>query len=311
VKPAALLPVLALLLIAAGEPAKPGDPAPDEEIEHTVAPGETLYGIASRASVPRVLIIEANALKAPYTVRAGQTLKIPRTRRHTVIRGDTGFSVAYRYGVPWSDIAVANGIDQDKPLRPGQELLIPTIIAVPDAAPTPSGVPTPAVRFAWPLPGAVRRGFTARGGADYHDGLDITGVEGAAVRASAPGKVLFAGSEPRQFGNLVVIDHGSGWVSAYAFLSRVTVEKDEDVRAGERVGLVGHTGLAKGSELHFELRRNNHPVDPASQLSAAAVSPAPRTPPPSSDRPPAKSRSRSGAAPASGHAAPAKARPRE
>lgn len=261
-KRAALLSLAALALVAAKEPA-----APNEETQHVVEPGETLMGIARRAEVPRVLIAEANGLKPPYTLRAGQKLKIPRTRRHTVIRGDTGFSVAYRYGVPWKDIAVANGVDQDRPIRPGQVLLIPTIIAPPPAA---AEMPaTPAVRFAWPVSGPVRRGFRARTADDYHDGLDIRAAEGTAVRAAAAGKVLFAGAEPRQFGNLVVIDHGEGWATAYAFLSRITVAKDEDVRAGERIGLVGKTGLAKGPELHFEIRRDNRPVDPAQALPEA------------------------------------------
>ena len=290
---AALLPALALLVMAAA-PQKTDEIPLDQEIEHTVLAGETLSGIANRTKVPRILIIEANGLKAPYAVRTGQKLKIPRTGRYTVVRGDTGFSIAYRNGVSWHDIAIANGIDPDRPVRTGQQLLIPTIIAVPDAA-TPSATAaatTPAMRFAWPLAGPVRRGFTARTSADFHDGLDIKGTEGAAVRATAAGKVVFAGAEPRQFGNLVVIEHGDGWATAYAFLSRVTVTKDEEVRAGERIGLVGHTGLAKGSELHFEVRRNNRPVDPAEALPEAQASPAPRKPSPSSDRPPARSRNR-------------------
>ena len=183
-------------------------------------------------------------------------------------RGDTGFVVAYRHGVPWRDIAVANGIEDDAALRPGQVLLIPTIIAVPEAA--PQSADSPAMRFVWPLAGSVRRGFRPRveGRGDYHDGLDIRVPEGTAVRAAAAGKVLFAGSGPElgQFGNLVVIDHGDGWNSAYAFLSRITVKADEEVNAGERVGLSGRTGLAKGPELHFEIRRNNRPVDPVEEL---------------------------------------------
>ena len=264
---AALLVAAALLLVAAGEPVRAPVPA-DEATEHVVKPGETLMGIASRAEVPRVLIAEANGLKPPYALRAGQTLRIPRTRRYTVIRGDSGFSLAYRLGVPWKDIAVANGLDPEAALRPGQVLLIPTIITVPDPALSTAAAPTP--RFAWPLAGPVRRGFTARAAeADYHDGIDIRAAEGTAVRAAAAGKVLFAGTEPRQFGNLVVIDHGDGWNTAYAFLSRVTVTKDEEVRAGERIGLSGKTGRAKGPELHFELRRNNRPVDPAEALPEA------------------------------------------
>jgi murein DD-endopeptidase MepM/ murein hydrolase activator NlpD len=259
---ALLVPALALLLVAAA------DVPPEQETEHVVKPGETLMGVAKRAKVPRVLIAEAHRLKPPYSLRAGQTLKIPRTRRHNVARGDSGFMIAYRYGVPWRDIAIANGIDVDKPLPVGSVLLIPTLIAPP---PEPADAPAViAQRFAWPiagpLAGKVRRGFRSREEDDYHDGIDIRTAEGTAVRAAAAGKVVFAGREPRQFGNLVVIDHGNGWNSAYAFLSRVTVKKDEDVRAGERVGLSGKTGLAKGPELHFELRRNNRPVDPVEQL---------------------------------------------
>jgi murein DD-endopeptidase MepM/ murein hydrolase activator NlpD len=268
---AGLLAALALLLVAASEPVPP-----DQETEHVVQPGETLGGIAVRAKIPRVLIAEANGLKPPYTVRAGQKLKLPRTRHHTVARGETGFTIAYTYAVPWRDIAVANGIDPDAALKRGQKLLIPTIIEQPrPAAASPATSPgeatsAPPVRFAWPVAGPLRRGFVGRGaGADYHDGIDITAREGTAVRAAAAGKVVFAGPEPRQFGNLVVVDHGDGWVSAYAFLSRITVTKDEEVRAGERLGLVGHTGRARGSELHFELRRNNRPVDPAEALPEA------------------------------------------
>ena len=269
-RPAALLAASAL--VAAAAPQADKQTQADQATEHVVQPGETLMGIANRAKVPRVLIAEANGLKEPYLLRAGQTLKIPRTRRHTVARGDTGFAVAYRYGVAWRDIAVASGLDADKPLRPGQVLLIPTIIAAPETAPpapAPVASAAPAVGFAWPVSGAIRRGFTARGTSNHHDGLDIRAAEGAAVRAAAAGKVLFAGPEPRQFGNLVIIDHGDGWNSAYAFLSRITVRKGEQVRAGERIGLVGQTGRAKGPELHFELRRDNQPVDPAEELPEA------------------------------------------
>ncbi len=265
------LPALALLLAAATAPAPTPTPsgAPfNEESEHVVQPGETLGGIATRAEVPRVLIIEANGLKAPYAVRTGQKLAIPRTRRHTVATGETGFLIAWKYGAAWQDIAVANGLGPDATLKRGQKLLIPTLIA-PQARPTPAATPSPAAtapRFAWPLQGPIRRSFAPRGKPGYHDGIDITAAEGTAVRAIDAGKVLFAGEESSQFGRLVIVDHGGGLTSAYAFLSRVTVKEGDPVRKGERVGLVGHTGLARGSELHFELRRSNRPVDPEEQL---------------------------------------------
>lgn len=273
-KRAGLLAGLALLLTGAGEPA---EVPPNQATEHVVKPGETLGGIANRAEVPRVIIIEANGLKPPYHVRAGQKLMIPRTRHHTVIAGETGFTIAYAYGVPWREIAVANGMEPDAPLRTGQKLLIPTVLRQPAPAPAASASPAPVAgtparaatpRFAWPVQGAVRRGFSARGRADYHDGLDIRAPQGTAVRAAAAGTVLFAGEDPRQFGKLVVVDHPGGYQTAYAFLSRITVKEGEDVSAGERVGLVGNTGMAKGYELHFEIRQDDRPIDPDGLLPA-------------------------------------------
>ena len=266
--------------------AAPGtDPA--KESVHVVTEGETLGGIAVRAKVPRVLIAEANGLKPPYAVHTGQKLNIPRTRHYTVKAGDTGFGVAYKFAVPWTQIAVANGLDPQEALKAGQELLIPTLIEQPSpklpadaaevastaAAATASAAKAPAkrsrVRFAWPLEGTVRRGWRPRDAADHHDGLDIGAPAGTAVRASAAGTVVFAGNENEQFGNLVVVDHGDGWNTAYGFLSRVTVRKGDKVAAGERVGLVGHTGQTKRDELHFEVRQDGVPVDPQPQLPDA------------------------------------------
>ncbi|MDE8652688.1 LysM peptidoglycan-binding domain-containing M23 family metallopeptidase [Novosphingobium album (ex Liu et al. 2023)] len=259
----------------------------EQETQHVVAPGETLGGIASRAKVPRVLIAEANGLAPPYDVKVGQKLVIPRTRHHTVKAGDTGFDVSYQYGVPWRDIAVANGLDPDAPLPAGKDLLIPTVLnpppiptvaatpaPAPAPAPTPAARPAPAaVRFAWPVSGPVRRGWKSHATTDFHDGLDITAPRGATVRAAAAGTVLYAAREKEQFGNLVVLDHGDGWYTAYAFLSRITVKKGVKVVRGERIGLVGDTGMARGNELHFEVRRNGSPVDPLPELPEP-----PRTP---------------------------------
>ncbi|MFC0204232.1 LysM peptidoglycan-binding domain-containing protein [Novosphingobium soli] len=250
---------------------------PETETEHRVAPGETLGGIALRARVPRVVIAEANGLQPPYGVRAGQTLRIPRTGRYVVRSGDTGFSIAMAQAVPWEDIALANSLDPAAPVKVGQALLIPTLLAAPKPRPnaaltTPRPVAAPAAapaaaRFAWPMEGDVRRGFAATG--TYHDGLDIVAPKGTMVRAAAAGTVVFAGEEKDQFGKLVVVDHGEGWHTAYGFLSRVTVKEGARVAAGERVGLVGSTGLAKGTELHFEVRHNGSPVDPRSELPKA------------------------------------------
>jgi len=299
---AALLLLAPLLLAAAPgkTPAEPDAGDPKSETLHVVRDGETIGGIAQRAEVPRVLIIEANGLKAPYKLRKGQELIIPRRRIHTVKPGETGFGIAYQYGVSWKDIAIANGLDPKVKIKPGAQLAIPTIAAAADAVPAddeakpadpakvastgkapsakPGDITSPrkpgrrteadkkkdpqAPQFRWPAEGPIRRGFVAPGRRSAHPAIDIAAKEGDPVRAAAKGKVIFAGEEPKRFGNLVIIDHGNGWHTAYAKLQKITTRKDRKVRAGDRIGLVGNTGETASTELHFEIRRNNVPVDP-------------------------------------------------
>ena len=121
-------------------------------------------------------------------------------------------------------------------------------------------------KLAWPVAGNVRRGFTARGAGSPHDGIDITAAAGTAVRSAAAGKVIFAGTKG-DYGNLVVVEHGPKLHTAYGFLSQITVKPGEQVNRGERIGMVGRTGLAKGDELHFEVRRSDKPVDPKGELA--------------------------------------------
>src|SRR5690606_36065439 len=160
------------------------------------------------------------------------------------------------------------------PVRTGRELLIPTVLdaraSTPaPATPTTTAVPVKTSRFTWPVQGPVRRGYRSRAQGDRHDGLDIDAPHGTAVGATAAGTVygspaagtvIFAGPEASQFGNLVVVDHGDGWHSAYGSLARVTVKSGYKIARGERLGLVGDTSATKRTELHFELRHNGKPV---------------------------------------------------
>lgn len=252
-----MLPLAAVLLVAATNDKKPN---PATETEHVVAPGETLGGIANRANVPLVAIAEANGLAEPYVVKLGQKLIIPRQRVHVVKGGDTGFAIGFQYGVPFDLIAQANGIKPDATLKVGKRLIIPAVIS----NPKPIEIKEPAFRR--PHDGAVLLGWRRRADGGGHEGLDFRVKDGDMVRAAASGTVIFAGKAPERFGNLVVIDHGNGWHTAYGHLEKVTVKKGETIRAGERIGLGGHSGEATGPELHFEIRQNGQPIDPAPRL---------------------------------------------
>ena len=248
-----LLPLAALALIAAGDPAK--------ETSHVVAEGETLKGIANRAGVDMVVIAEANGIRPPYVVKLGQRLVIPRQRSYTVKPGDTALAIALRHDITLDQLAMANGLNDDRAVRIGQKLIIPAIFTPPPL----SSEPVDPV-FVRPHDGKVLLGWKRRADGGGHAGIDFDVLPGDMVRAASAGSVLFAGEEPRRFGKLVLIDHGNGWWSLYGHLQSITVSKGDAVKAGERIGLGGRGGSAKQPELHFEIRRNGKPIDPTELL---------------------------------------------
>lgn len=118
----------------------------------------------------------------------------------------------------------------------------------------------------WPTPGPVTSGFGYRihpiyGYRRFHPGIDIGAPTGQGIVAVLPGVVVSAGPMGT-YGNIVVIDHGNGFATAYAHQSRILVRAGQRVVAGQRIGLVGSTGAATGPHLHFETRVNGEAVDP-------------------------------------------------
>jgi murein DD-endopeptidase MepM/ murein hydrolase activator NlpD len=121
----------------------------------------------------------------------------------------------------------------------------------------------PPMSFVWPVQGPVLSGFGPKGEGLNNDGVNIGAPKGAPVVAAAPGIVVYAGNEMKGFGNLVLIRHQGGWVTAYAHLDRVLVSKNAVVAQGDELGTVGKTGNVDKPQLHFETRYEGKPVDPA------------------------------------------------
>jgi murein DD-endopeptidase MepM/ murein hydrolase activator NlpD len=130
-------------------------------------------------------------------------------------------------------------------------------------------------RFVWPLRGDIVRRFGPLGIGQRNDGVDIKAAQGTDVRAAAPGEVVYAGNAVPGFGNLVLIKHSDGWVTAYAHLDNVSVAMRQQVTQGQSVGSVGMSGGLTEPELHFEVRYaptaqdKARPVDPVLVLPAA------------------------------------------
>ena len=120
----------------------------------------------------------------------------------------------------------------------------------------------------WPVQGPVLSPFGLKGSGLNNDGINIGAPKGAPIVASAGGIVVYAGNEMKGFGNLILIRHEEGWVTAYAHLDRMLVSKDAVVAQGDMIGTVGKTGNVASPQLHFETRLKDKPVDPATVIKS-------------------------------------------
>jgi len=234
---------LAVALLAAGCASRP------DAVVHTVRAGENLYRISAYYGVPLTRILDANGLRDPGALEAGQRLRIPGARR----------AVAAEPLLPPAGVRPAEGSPLERPrsqfrglgeLRPGAVSRWRARRAAGRAG----------LHFAWPLAGAVSSGFGRRSGRT-HQGVDILAEPGALIRAAEAGVVVHSGWLG-SYGNLVVVRHKGGFATAYAHAQRPLVPRGARVQRGDPIALVGASGNASGPHLHFELRRSEDPVDP-------------------------------------------------
>lgn len=125
-------------------------------------------------------------------------------------------------------------------------------------------------RFLWPVRGHILSDFGNKPDGSQNDGINIAAPEGTPVLAADNGVVAYAGNELRGFGNLLLIRHADGWVTAYAHLEKILVQRGATVTRGEKIGLVGASGGVGTPQLHFEIRKGSTPVNPAGELAPAA-----------------------------------------
>lgn len=276
---------------------------------YTVAPGDTLRGIADKTGAGSEAIARANGLEPPFIIRVGQRLQIPGGRYHRVKRGESGIAIARAYGVPWHAVVDLNDLEDPYILREGERILLPSEASVksmtleqraaafdigiddlitggepavaenapvspPLAGPSRAVSPTTAVvgpgsfsgRFSWPLNGPLLRRFGPLGNGRVSDGINIAAPAGTPIRAAADGIVAYTGDEIAVFGGLILIKHGSGWITAYGHAQSIAVTRGQHVRRGQIIGRAGETGSVDQPQLHFEIRDKRKPVDPLKYL---------------------------------------------
>ena len=173
-----------------------------------------------------------------------------------------------------------------RPAKPASEPAPPPAAAVPEVTPTPApppapppavaAVPDPAPAvgepaaggsaFRWPVDGRLIGRYGPSSGGGFNDGIDIAAEAGTPIVAAADGTVAYAGNELRGYGNLLLIRHAGGWVTAYAHTDRMMVDQGESVVAGQVIATVGSSGSISQPMLHFEIRRGSDAVDPLDHL---------------------------------------------
>ncbi|MBE9532830.1 MAG: peptidoglycan DD-metalloendopeptidase family protein [Proteobacteria bacterium] len=201
-----------------------------------------------------------------------KTSKAPKS--YKVKKGDTLYSISWRYGMDYKTLAKINNIRSPYNIYIGQKLKFKSYTKTSQKTSssskkksTPTKKTTKKVsastnkRLAWRWPTKGKVVSTYSKSATGRKGIDIAGKSGQQIIAAASGKVVYSGNGLPRYGNLLIIKHNDVYLSAYAHNKALLVKEGQQVKAGQRIALLGRTGTQK-NKLHFEIRRNGKPVDP-------------------------------------------------
>lgn len=261
----------------------------------TVVKGDTLYSISRSYGVPIKELINANHLSAPYTLYVGQKLRLPSKHYHIVRRGESLYSISRMHNVDITSLSKVNNLQTPYSLSVGQKLLLPASVSSYSSGymvQSKTNKSTSAMannvhkntnkssaaekyiapaatrksKFVWPVTGTVISGYGNLGSGRKNDGINIKAALGTAVKAGDAGTVAYAGNELKGFGNLILIKHADGWITAYAHNDKLLVKKGQKVSRGEKIATVGSTGSVTTPQLHFEVRSGKRAVNPRTYL---------------------------------------------
>jgi murein DD-endopeptidase MepM/ murein hydrolase activator NlpD len=258
----------------------------------TIQRGQSLSEIAHSYHVPMRVIAEANGLSPPYRIQVGRTLVIPGAgppHLAAVPASDAALppvqqpegpqpttrpalpatAAPDRPSVAAEPIAPPAALHGAEPapgaLSPPAVSAAPPPRDVPESPDSSSAAPPPAAgsgAFLWPVRGHILASYGTKSDGTHNDGINIAAPRGTAVQAMDAGVVAYTGNELRGYGNLVLVKHANGWISAYAHCDAILVKRGEKVERGQVIARVGSTGNVSEPQLHFELRRGQHAVDP-------------------------------------------------
>ncbi len=240
---------------------------------HEVSTGETGIAIARAYGVPWNEIVTLNGLQEPFVINSGQRLRLPESASSMMVAPARTDSVENAGDTSPEQFAEAFTLNIDDIVTGGEPAYaaIETSTAVPrsPSVSLASNIQRPAAfagNFVWPADGALLSRFGSKGGGKVNDGINIAASLGTPVRSAGNGVVVYSGNEIGVFGGLVLVDHGSGWITAYGHMGQLQVARGDKVRAGQSLGSVGDTGYVDRPQLHFEIRKDRRPLDPMTKL---------------------------------------------
>jgi murein DD-endopeptidase MepM/ murein hydrolase activator NlpD len=261
-----------------------GSPPAAGNVVHVIAPGETLMKLTRQYGKSLAEIAKANNLPPHTMVRVGDRIIIPGTHASkTAAQAQARTQVAAPKPVaPAPQPQQA----QQKPAAPPAPKLA---AAAPPASADTARMVTPAAQhpepeklkrdvsapiptFRWPVRGRVITAFGPRPSGQQNDGINVAVPEGTPIKAAEDGVVAYAGNELKTYGNLVLVRHSNGYVTAYAHASEILVKRDDPVKRGQVIAKAGQTGSVSAPQLHFEIRKGSTPVDPVPFLDKGGSS---------------------------------------
>ena len=236
---------------------------------YKVGPGDTISGIAKKFGLTNIsTLISVNDIGNVRQLAAGQKLKIPSIDGivYTVKKGDSLSGITGKYKISLEQLLDVNELTTET-LTSGQQLFLPGAAMDATALRNAMGelfrMPI-AAKFRWSSPYGYRIDPIA-GVKSFHTGTDLACPTGTPILAAMSGKVTTTGIN-RVYGNYVIIDHGNGYQTLYAHMSKIIASKGQWVSQGTRIGLVGSTGYSTGPHLHFTVYKKGKLVDPMTVL---------------------------------------------
>jgi murein DD-endopeptidase MepM/ murein hydrolase activator NlpD len=244
----------------------------------TVHEGDTVSSIASRCDTDSDKIVDLNDLDDPQSIHPGQVLRVPSGQCHEWVDDARPKPRPYRDRALREDAYYV--VPRPRPDRYDSQQT--SHHDVDDHSTENSWLSwwtdggydktqdSDTTRFIWPVRGSVIESFGRGRHGEGNDGINIASEDGAPIRAAASGVVTYTGNEIRGYGNLVLIKHDGGYVTAYAHAGSIRVSRGDRVEKGQVIATVGETGDVDRPQLHFEIRRGVQAVDPQRFLADRA-----------------------------------------